>query len=69
MKLNKAMCRVLQVVWGDYKYKYRLGEKWIDSTPMEKDFVMLVDKKLSIRQKHSLEAQNANHMPGCIKNM
>lgn len=37
MEFNKTNCKVLHVGW-ELRYKYRLGEKWIESSPEENKF-------------------------------
>jgi len=66
MKFNKAKGKVLHLVWGKPKHKYKLDGEWIESTPQEKDLRLLVDEKLYMTQKFVLTAQKANHILGCI---
>ena len=48
MKFNKAKCKVVHMDRGNPKHKYRLGREWIESSPEEKDLVVLVDKNFKV---------------------
>lgn len=50
MKFRNAKYKVLYLDQGNHKHKYRLGSKRIESSPDEKDLVVLVDKKLNLSQ-------------------
>lgn len=54
MEVNKAKCKTLHEVlhmgWDNPKHKYRLGGEWVGSSTEEKDFGVLVDKKLVMSQ-------------------
>lgn len=57
MKFKKAKCKALHLDKGNVWYQNRLGNEWIEISPAEKDFVILVNEKLDMTQQCTFEAQ------------
>jgi len=67
MKFRGAKCKVLHFGWGNPKHKYRLGGDCLESSTEKKDLKVPVNERLSMSQKHALEAQKANCILDCTK--
>jgi len=66
MKFHKTKCDVLhmdQVRLDNHLYQYGLGDEWMERSPTEKDFEILVGEKLDMSQQWDLPAQKANYIP------
>lgn len=67
MKCNKSKCWIQHLGWHHPGSKYRLGDKGLESSPVERDLGVLVDGKLKMSQQQALAARRANLVLGCIR--
>jgi len=67
MTFNKNKCIILHLGWSDARYKYKLGEEWLESSPAESHLGLLVDTRLTMTQQCDLAADRAKCIQGCIK--
>jgi len=67
MKFNKSKCQIWHLGQSNASHKYKLGEKWLNSSPAERDLRVLVDSGLSVSHQCALAAKRANYILGCTK--
>ena len=64
VELDKAKCKVSHLSRGNSHYPYKMGDKRIEHSPVQKD--LGVPGKLAVSQQCPLTVQKANHTLGSI---
>ncbi|KAF7239217.1 RNA-directed DNA polymerase from mobile element jockey [Varanus komodoensis] len=66
MAFNVDKCKVLHLGHRNSCHKYRLGDKWLESSTCERDLRVLVDCRLNMWQQCYAVVKRANATLGCI---
>ncbi|KAK4829262.1 hypothetical protein QYF61_002654 [Mycteria americana] len=67
MKSNKSKCQILHLGWSNPGYTYKLGDKRLENSPVERDLGVWVDGKLNMSPQCGLAAKRIICVLGCIK--
>ena len=65
MRFKKAKCKVQQLGGGNPLSQHRLGEGWMESSPVKKDLGMQVGDNWDMSWQYVLAAQKAKRLLGC----
>ncbi|KAF7236378.1 Heterogeneous nuclear ribonucleoprotein M [Varanus komodoensis] len=63
---NVDKCKVLHLGHRNRCHKYRLGDKWLESSTFERDLGVLVDCRLNMSQQCDAVVKRANATLGCV---
>ncbi|KAF7236431.1 RNA-directed DNA polymerase from mobile element jockey [Varanus komodoensis] len=66
MAFNVDKCKVLHLRHRNMCHKYRLGDKWLESSTCERDLGVLADCRLNMSQQCDAVVKRANATLGCI---
>ncbi|KAF7244883.1 RNA-directed DNA polymerase from mobile element jockey [Varanus komodoensis] len=66
MTFNVDKCKVLHLGHRNSCHKYRLGDKWLESSTCERNLGVLVDCRLNLGQQCDTVVKRANATLGCI---
>ncbi|KAF7246348.1 RNA-directed DNA polymerase from mobile element jockey [Varanus komodoensis] len=66
MAFNVDKCQVLHLGHRNRCHKYKLGDKWLESSTCERDLGVLVDCRLNMSQQCDAVVKRANATLGCI---